>query len=164
MRTKTRRLWIPTLAALASLALLAPAGSARAATRYLSQWCETTPGSGVGQTLKPGQTCNFWPLPTIQVWSNWDVVKAGSGVACVAVTKSPPYDSRVPLDGWGNPTSWNSPPWSGCTDVHNRLFIISPGYSGAPFGAIGGQATLLNFSSATIRVRISAYNGVFYYA
>jgi hypothetical protein len=144
--TRSRTIWLAALVALVSVALLVPAGSARAAQRQFSTWCKVYP-SGAPMTLKPGERCTFFPLPTISFTAGWQVTKPGSGGICAGVTRYPPNSSNVPLDGYGQPTSWQCVSPTNATSNMGALQWNAVG----PFGAVGGQATVLNFSSATIK-------------
>jgi hypothetical protein len=146
------------VATFASIALLAPAASAAAPQSHHAYWC-VDPLSGASVTLKPGERCTFFPLATIQFTAGWNVIKQGSGGICAGVTQYPPQSSNVPLDGYGRPTSWQCVPPNTFAQGIGGLQWDANG----PFGAVGGQATILNFSTATITF-IKPLTGITYYA
>ena len=154
-----KRITVIFAAAVASLALLIP--SADAAQYRYAHMCQVYPDGGP-MTLKPGERCTFLPVATFGFGAAWQVIKPGGGAICAGVTRYPPYSSNVPLDGYGRPTSWDcvSP-----TNASSGGFVggaLTHNVSG-PFNAVSGQATVLNFSSATIRFIIEL-TGVSYYA
>jgi hypothetical protein len=155
------------LAGLTSLALLIPAGSAHAVTLHESPFCVWSSGSTAGITLKPGQRCSFWPLPTARFLTWATVVSGGrSGRICSAITQFPGYVTSNALNDAGqvDPSAWI------CYEMRDYGFygsllgfgrVVENG-----FGAVYGQATVLNFSTATIRfydATSSNQNSVFTY-
>src|SRR2546422_412674 len=102
-----KRIAVAAVAALASLALLVPTASQAAAQTHYSFFCETSPGSVKGVTLKPGQQCNFWPVATAWATAHWYINRGGQGGVCMGVTRYPPVQSGQPLDAWGRPTGWS---------------------------------------------------------
>lgn len=164
-----RRIVLVVFAALVSVALLVPAGSAQAASAS-SHWCGATDQRN-GFYVEPGKICTFYPLATRFVSTSWWVRSGGSGFICLAIIRTPWQQGQTaqPLDDWGRPTNWNchnlrmqqlyesehatQPTWWG---VGTR-----PTVTGG-FGAVHGQAAILNYSSARIQVG-GAYNRVDYF-
>jgi hypothetical protein len=166
-----KKIWIGALVALSSLALLAPAGSARAATLHGAPFCVVR-GSNVGITLKPGQRCTFYPLATNGFFVFFHAIRAGSysGSICGGITRYPPLNSNTPLNDSAQPTSWDCVPAS---NLNNRGDSALGRRVQNGFGAVYGQATILNFSNATIKFPDGAglncgnggfVNCVYYYA
>jgi hypothetical protein len=155
----SRAIKTATLAGLTSLALLIPAGSAHAVTLHESAFCVANPGSPYEYplTLKPGQTCSYWPLPTHGFLTWATVVNSGhSGRICSAITQPGTYNALNDA-GQVDPSAWL------CHEMRNEGFygtrlgfgrLVENG-----FGSVYGQATVLNFSTATIKFDAhSGYN------
>jgi hypothetical protein len=147
-----KRFAILAVAALASLVLLIPAGSAQAAYGS-TKWC-------VGTTLSPGEQCGFWPLAVERLGSSWDVLSGGSGHVCFAILRWESGKPRQPLDDWGQPTNWQCGPLRASPGANWGLGIRNPVTGG--FGAVYGVGAILNYSTATIRVTTN-YNYLNYY-
>ena len=161
MRRKTL---LAVVAVLASLALFAPAGSAQAATLRAEKFCGSlSPGHGYQSVvLKPGQACTFLPVAVHSIFAQWELVSGSgrSGGVCVAVVQSPP--------GWPNGQPL-SPTGSGPGNYWNCIVPSSAGIAWTAnngFGAVYGQAVLLNYSNSTIRTVLSTVGvgTIYYYA
>jgi len=161
---RTRR--ISTVAAtFGVVAVLAGAGSAQAVTEHSVPFCGSlNPGNGYqGVTLKPGQACTFLPTAVKSIWGAWDVVKNGEwgfGV-CVGVLEYPPgWPSGRPL----SPTGSGPGNYWGCAPPSSFGIIAQ---ANNIFGAVYGQAVLLNGSTATIVTQPSStpgnYGRIYYY-
>jgi hypothetical protein len=158
-----KRISIVVLAALASMALLVPIGSAHAATLRAERFCGyLDPGHGYQPVvLRPGQACTFLPAAVNSIFAQWEVVNGGSngGGVCVAVVQSPPgWPSGRPLSPTGSgPGNWNciAPYSAGIAWTANN-----------GFNAVYGQAVLLNYSTVTIRTVLSkvGVGTIYYYA
>jgi hypothetical protein len=175
-------------AAVASLALLVPAGSAQAATPHHVKWCGQLTSNGyVSMTLKPGEVCSFWPVAVSSMWGSWKVVSSGRGSVCIGVIQYPPgwpngkvlsptggnpatdpprdpYDGRPPHPGDpGYPYSCQ--PWTGYMAAGDGL--ATTWFANNGFGAVYGQPVMINFSSATIKTQpgwSDLYGWINYYA
>lgn len=148
-----KRIAVVAIAAIASLALLVPAGSASADGYH---YCQSTYGFPV--TLSPGQDCRgFGPLKLFRVVGVWEVVKPGNGVVCVGITK---LNTRTPLNDFNQPSGWNQT-GDECTNV-NASSKVAVRYVVGGFGAVPGQPMMLNYSTATIR-SVPAYSLAWYY-
>jgi hypothetical protein len=149
-----KKLMIAAATMLAALALLAPAGSAQAATLKSSTWCDGT--NHAGMTLAPGKMCTWWPLTVHYGFSFWDITKAGSGQVCLAVGN---YQGSnfvtVPGAGWTCRPVKNI--HDGSSDGVNAIAVQNY------FGAAYGQIAILNYSSATIKTKGSGGMIVQYY-
>ncbi len=169
VRVRSKLLGPAIVAALASLALLAPVGSAQAASPHGAPLCAVYPGA-TPLTLKPGQRCSFYPIATRGYWASYHAVGNGhySGVVCAGITRYPPSNSNTPLNDSGQPGSWNCNPASWTND---QSWNTLAHFVNNAFGAVYGQATIVNFSTATIRFAYPSgcdlgnlNNCVYYYA
>ena len=164
-----KRISIVVMAALASLALLIPAGSAGAAFHRVPFCGQLTSSGYQSMTLKPGQVCGFLPVAVSSIWPIWKVVQGGKGSVCVGVVQYPPgWPNGKALTPSGKPLGTEPPrdPYDGrpphpqdagypySCDPYN----LSTGELGYTtwwafngFGAVYGQPVLVNFSTATIR-------------
>lgn len=162
-----KRIAIIAVAAVTSLALLFPAGSAQAASGS-ANWCGATDQRD-GYYVEPGKICTFYPLATRFVSASWWVRSGGSGFVCLAIIRTPWQQGQVAqaLDDWGRPTNWN------CANLRQNRILDSSGrptdwgvgtrpWVTGGFGAVHGQAAILNYSSARIQVGFG-YNRVEYY-
>jgi hypothetical protein len=153
-------------AAVASLALLVPAGSAQGATLHTAPFCGSLhPGGGYDPVvLKPGQACTFWPVAVNEAAAIWGIIHdapGGPGV-CLGVVAYPP--------GWPRTTTALSPV-NGQPGKYWTCKPANQGISGGSvvwraqnsFGAVYGQAVLLNFSNATINT-IPSWGWINYFA
>jgi hypothetical protein len=145
-----KRLTIFAAASLASLALLVPAGSANAA-QATAHWCSN--GTN-GYVVEPGKICTWYPVATHFLTTNFQVISGGSGVFCAAILQSPwPNGNAQPLDDYGRPTGWTCGPNQVWQKGQGSL-VARRVYGG--FGAVYGQAAILNFSTARIRIDASS--------
>jgi hypothetical protein len=143
------------LAGLTSLALLIPAGSAHAVTLHEAPFCVWSWGSNSGITLKPGQTCRYFPLPTHGYYTWAKVIDPGSnsGRICAAITQYPGYQTYNALNDAGqvDPSAWTCYEMGGRYPAYAGQLLLWARFVNNGFGAVYGQATVLNFSTATIR-------------
>jgi len=146
----SKRITIAAISALASLALLIPAGSAQAAFGSAPFCGSLNPGGGYSpMTLKSGQACAFYPVAVRYAIATWDVVQGGSGSVCLGVVQYPPgYPKGRTLSptGSGPGNYWNCFPVNGSGGGRYAAWGANN-----PFGAVSGQPVLLNFSTATIK-------------
>jgi hypothetical protein len=149
MSARTIRVTI--IAALASLALLVPAGSAQAAASWtVVPFCGSydTNGNIQPKVLKPGEVCSFWPVAVAAMNVHWDVRTSGSGGVCLGVVRSPP--------GWPNGTMLGmsgAPGPARCFPVGSGPNANLGWAAQNGFGAVYGQPVMINYSTATIRTR-----------
>lgn len=157
-----RRATVFCVSLIAMVAALAPT-SASAATLQSTRWCgvENNDGSPqFGYDVKPGKWCGTWPYATNFVVASWDVLGSGGhGQVCVGIASifsSPP----VPLNDQGQPGQWE------CTTLRaasgGNWNLVSRHHVQNAFAAVYGQPTILNFSTATIRMT-NAYTRVDYW-
>jgi hypothetical protein len=141
------------LAALLSLAVLIPAGSAKAVTGGQVPYCASLRATGQWDplTLAPGKVCSFVPVAVRFYSAAWDIVKPGTGSVCTGVIQSPPgWPDGKPLDPvTGQPIAWGIPNKSPCVDIARYRNTVWEAQNG--FGAVYGQPVVVNFSTATIR-------------
>ena len=150
-----KKLWLAGLAALTSIALLVLAGSAQASS---GKFCGAT-DARLGYYVEPGKICAWWPAATSFVRSDWWVRSAGSGVVCVAILQYPwPNGQAQPLNDQGQPSNWN------CAQLRSgnnpNWNVVARPWVQNGFGAVYGQAAILNFSTARIQVGNSYNNWV----
>jgi hypothetical protein len=139
------------VSALASLALLVPAGSAQASWRT-DPFCvgSNINGHYPGQTLVGGSSCSSWPLNVGEIYVSYKVVKAGTGRVCVGLFK---YGSSQPVSGAPGLVC----PGVGVSSQYARVGqegVIRwyfPPYSNPPRAYAYGQARIINYSTATIK-------------
>ena len=142
------------LAALASLALLVPAGSAKASP-YSVPFCNARHLGSANQwdpvTLAPGKACSFFPVAVSSFSTAWSIVKPGHGSVCAGVVQSPPgYPNGKRLDPvTGKPIAWGVPNKSPCLSIATYRNTAWGAQNG--FGAVYGQPVIINFSTATIK-------------
>jgi hypothetical protein len=163
MKGKTVR--IALLSALAALALFIPAGSVKGATLYEADFCGSLHAGGgyVPMALGPGQACTFWPVAVHEAAAIWGISHhAAGGAVCLGVVASPP--------GWPRTTAALSPV-TGQPGDNWKCVPADQGFSGGSlvwtaqngFGAVRGQAVLLNYSNSTINT-IPSWGWIKYYA
>jgi hypothetical protein len=153
--SKTSKLQLSAVAALASLALLIPAASAQAGGYATVPFCgnyNPNTGSYTPKTLNPGDVCTFYPVAVAGMSVTWKMTKAGSGSICVGVMSSPPgWPKGKWLTNTGNPRTGYT---LGCNPP-NGYYGGGGGYTywkaENGFGAVYGQPVMVNFSTATIK-------------
>jgi hypothetical protein len=155
MTATPRRIQLTLVAAIAASILLIP-GAARADSS--DGFCGAT-DAHLGYFIEPGKICAWWPAPMRFVSSDWWVRSPGSGVVCVAIIRSPwsAGQPAQPLDDQGRPTNWN------CSPLRNgnaNWNVAARPWVQNGFGAVYGQAAILNFSTARIQVGNSYNNWV----
>jgi hypothetical protein len=162
-----KRTSIAAVAALASLALLIPSGSANAAIPHRVAFCGINNGVRyVPMTLKPGQACTFWPLAVQQMSVTWSMVHRvgdGGGI-CIGVVQSPPgYPKGKPLSPTGSgPGNY----WSCAQPFYNSGLVFWRAANA--FDAVYGEPVVLNYTSSTIKVEPASdssdpYGWLYYY-
>jgi hypothetical protein len=147
--TKARLIGI---AALASLALLVPAGSAKAnSVPFCTSLHPGTYAQWDPVVLAPGKACSFFPVAVSSFSAAWTVTKPGHGAVCAGVVKSPPgYPNGKPLDPvTGAPIAWGVANKSPCADIARYRNVAWGAQNG--FGAVAGQPVIINFSTATLK-------------
>lgn len=150
MKTLKKTTCLAALAALASLALLVPAGSAQAAWNVVP-FCGSydTNGQVHPKTLKPGEICSFWPVAVAAMNVRWDVTSSsGSGSVCIGVVRYPP--------GWPNGTMLGmsgAPGPPRCEPIRSSARFGTTWAAQNGFGAVSGQPVMINYSTATIKTR-----------
>jgi hypothetical protein len=138
------------LAALVSLALLVPAGSAKAVNGASVPFCTSLHPNTISQwdpvVVPSGKTCSFYPVAVRSFSAAWSITKAGHGSVCGGVVNS----NGSPLDPvTGAPIPWGVKDKSPCVDISIYRNVAWGARNG--FGAVYGQPTILNFSTATIK-------------
>jgi hypothetical protein len=153
------RLAMMLAAAMAAVAMLVPVASAQAAFR-LDPWCQ-------GVTLAPGKACTSWPLNVNSIATNWLVTKGGRGKVCVALTQWPAKTDPVSgVPGY----NCNGVSYGGFYQGDYNVGHVGDDGIGAwsiyqynPWAASSyryGQARILNYSSATIKIQLNDGNWV----
>lgn len=162
---RTRKPQLVLAAALASLALLIPTGSAQAASVGQPFCGSLNAGGGYSEMkLTPGAVCGFYPVAVHYAIATWDIVQSGSGSVCLGVLQYPPgWPKGKPLSptGSGPGNYWNCWPVEGSGG--DRFAVWG---ANNPFGAVYGQPVLVNFSNATIKTRLFGggwYSHIQYY-
>jgi hypothetical protein len=149
-----KRISITVVAALVSMALLIPAGSAQASGYATVPFCgnyNPNTGSYTAKTLNPGDVCSFYPVAVAGMSVSWKMTKAGSGSICVGVMSSPP---GWPKGKWLTNTGGSGGYTLACNPP-DGYYHTGGGYAGWKaengFGAVYGQPVMVNFSTATIK-------------
>jgi hypothetical protein len=149
------------IAALASLTLLIPAGSASAASGSYD-FCYSNNLTRTPATLKPGQDCRgFGPLNLFRVYGVFEIVKPGNGAVCVGIIRN---GTTTPLNDYNQPSGWNQ------TGEECQTITGAPAGTWANadrrvvggFGAVPGQPIMLNYSTATIKSTLYTTAGYYY--
>ena len=137
---------IVALTALASMALLVPAGSAKAnSVPFCTSLHPGTYAQWDPVVLPSGKACSFFPVAVSSFSAAWTVTKPGHGAVCAGVVKN-----GKPLDPvTGGPIAWGVANKSPCVDIARYRNVAWGARNG--FGAVAGQPMIINFSTATLK-------------
>jgi hypothetical protein len=155
----SKRIAVVLASAFALVALLVPAGSAQAAWRH-DPWCS-------GVTLKPGKSCTSWPLNINSIYTSWRTTTTGKGNVCVGLIQYGGSQNGQPVAGvpglsCSGVSIAYSPGTAHVGDLGYDLWYIYRYNPCMGYSYRYGQATIINFSSATIYILPGLYDGLLF--